>query len=382
MRNNGLLSFVAMAAVLVALAGCGSTSLLEGKKIDYKSAGKLPPLEIPPDLTSPSADNRFAVPDVSPQGSATFSVYNKEKAGQPQASTMTSNLLPTQDKVRVERAGTQRWLVVKATPEQVWPVVKEFWQENGFLIKLEVPESGVMETDWAENRAKIPQDAIRSVLSKVMDGLYSTAERDKFRTRLERGAEQGTAEIYISHRGMYEVIEGGDGGNRTVWQPRPADPELEADMLRRLMVRFGVEEARSQSLMTADGKAERARVTRTQEGAGSLALNDTFDRAWRRVGLALDRVGFTVEDRDRSSGLYFVRYVDPEIDGKKEEKGFISKLAFWKSDDKNKDKLEQYRIQVMAARGGSVVNILNKDGSVEKSETASRILNLLFEQLK
>jgi outer membrane protein assembly factor BamC len=382
MNNRFLVSFVVIMG-LALMAGCGSTSLLEGKKIDYKSAGKLPPLEIPPDLTSPTADNRFAVPDVNPQGSAMFSVYNKERAGQPQTETASSNLLPSQDKVRVERAGSQRWLVVNATPEQIWPVIKEFWQENGFLIKLEVPESGVMETDWAENRAKIPQDAIRSVLSKVMDGLYSTAERDKFRTRLERGAEQGTAEIYISHRGMYEVIEGGDGGNRTVWQPRPADPELEADMLRRLMVRFGVEEVRSQSLMVADGKRERARVTRTQEGAGSLTLYDTFDRAWRRVGLALDRVGFTVEDRDRSKGLYFVRYVDPDIDGKrKEEKGFMSKLAFWKGDDKNKGNLGQYRIQVMATSEGSAVNILNKDGAVESSETAAGILNLLFEQLK
>jgi len=381
MNNRFLSSFVVITAVAL-MAGCGSTSLLEGKKIDYKSAGKLPPLEIPPDLTSPTADNRFAVPDVSPQGSAMLSVYNKERAGQPQTATATSNLLPSQEKVRVERAGSQRWLVVNATPEQVWPVVKEFWQENGFLIKMEVPESGVMETDWAENRAKIPQDAIRSVLSKVMDGLYSTAERDKFRTRLERGAEQGTAEIYISHRGMYEVIEGGDGGNRTVWQPRPADPELEADMLRRLMVRFGVEEVRSQSMMVADGKRERAKVTRAQGGAGSLTLYDTFDRAWRRVGLSLDRVGFTVVDRDRSKGLYFVRYVDPDIDGKKEEKGFMSKLAFWKGDGKDKDKLEQYRIQVMATSEGSAVNILNKDGAVENSETAARILNLLFEQLK
>lgn len=382
MNNRFLASFVVIIG-LALMAGCGSTSLLEGKKIDYKSAGKLPPLEIPPDLTSPTADNRFAVPDVNPQGSAMFSVYNKERAGQPQTATASSNLLPSQDKVRVERAGSQRWLVVNATPEQIWPVIKEFWQENGFLIKLEVPESGVMETDWAENRAKIPQDAIRSVLSKVMDGLYSTAERDKFRTRLERGAEQGTAEIYISHRGMYEVIEGGDGGNRTVWQPRPADPEIEADMLRRLMVRFGVEEVRSQSLMVADGKRERARVKRTQEGAGSLTLNDTFDRAWRRVGLALDRVGFTVEDRDRSKGLYFVRYVDPDMDGKKkEEKGFMSKLAFWKGDGKDKDKLEQYRIQVMATSEGSAVNVLNKDGVVENSETATGILNLLFEQLK
>lgn len=382
MRKNRFVSLVVAIAAAASMAGCGSTSFLEGKKIDYKSAGKLPPLEVPPDLTSPTADNRFAVPDVSPQGSATFSAYNKERAGQPQVSASASNLLPSQDKARVERAGSQRWLVVNATPEQVWPVVKDFWQENGFLIKQEVPESGVMETDWAENRAKIPQDPIRSVLSKVVDGLYSTAERDKFRTRLERGSTQGTTEIYISHRGMYEVIEGGDGGNRTVWQPRPADPELEADMLRRLMVRFGVEEARTQSLIVADGKQERAKLTQTRDGAGSLALTDTFDRAWRRVGLALDRVGFTVVDRDRSKGLYFVRYVDPDIDGKKEEKGFLSKLAFWKGDGKNKDKPEQYRIQILAANGESEVSVLNKDGAVEKSETVTRILNLLFEQLK
>lgn len=382
MRKNRLMSLMVTIAVAASIAGCGSTSLLESKKIDYKSAGKLPPLEIPPDLTSPTADNRFAVPDVNPQGSATFSVYNKERAGQSPVSADTSNLLPSQEKVRVERAGSQRWLVVNATPEQVWPVVKDFWQENGFLIKQEIPESGVMETDWAENRAKIPQDAIRSVLSKVVDGLYSTAERDKFRTRLERGSAQGTTEIYVSHRGMFEVIEGGDGGNRTVWQPRPADPELEADMLRRLMVRFGVEEARSQSLMVAEGKQERAKLAQTQDGASNLALSDTFDRAWRRVGLALDRVGFTVVDRDRSKGLYFVRYVDPDIDGKKDEKGFLSKLAFWKGDGKNKDKPEQYRIQILAANGGSEVSVLNKDGAVEKSETVTRILNLLFEQLK
>jgi len=381
MRNKRLLLLVAATSVLVVMSGCGSTSLLEGKKVDYKSAGKLPPLEIPPDLTSPTADNRFAVPDASPQGSATFSGYNKERAGQPQAATV-SNLLPAQEKVRVERAGTQRWLVVNATPEQVWPVVKEFWQEMGFLVKLEVPESGLMETDWAENRAKIPQDPIRNVLSKVVDGLYSTAERDKFRTRLERGAEPGTTEIYISHRGMYEVIEGGDGGTRTVWEPRPADPEIEADMLRRLMVRFGVDEAHAKSVMTADGKHEQARITRNKEGAGSLTLYDTFDHAWRRVGLSLDRVGFTVVDRDRSKGLYYVRYVDPEGDGVKNEKGFLSKLAFWKGDDKSKDKPEQYRIQVSASSDGSVVSVLNKDGALEKSDTASRILNLLFEQLK
>ncbi len=288
-KTAAVLAVIAMPVVL----GACSSFELPTKKIDYKSAGKLPPLEIPPDLTSPGADNRYAVPDISPQGSATFSVYNKERSGKVQQGP--ADLLPDQGKVRVERAGTQRWLVVNAAPGEVWPVVKEFWQELGFIVKLEMPEAGVMETDWAENRAKIPQDPIRNVLSKVVDGLYSTAERDKFRTRLER-AGTGNTEIYISHRGMYEVIQGGDGGTKTIWEPRPADPELEAEMLRRLMVRFGVEEVRSQAMLTAAAQ-EHAKIERNDAG-GSLSLYDPFDRAWRRVGLALDRIGLALWQSD------------------------------------------------------------------------------------
>lgn len=385
MTSRKFLRYCVVAALVLSSAGCGSLSILESKKVDYKSSGKLPPLEVPPDLTAPSADDRYAVPDVSPQGSATFSTYSKERGGQPQVTQASQgNLLPSVDKVRVERSGTQRWLVVNATPEQVWPVVKEFWQELGFLIKIETPESGVMETDWAENRANIPQDFIRSTLGKVLDSLYSTAERDKFRTRLERSGESVT-EIYISHRGMSEVFEGsvtGSSSGRTVWQPRPADPELEADMLRRLMVRFGVDEARAKTQVAADETRQRARITRTAEGAGSLTMVDPFDRAWRRVGLALDRVGFTVEDRDRSKGMYFVRYVDPETDGTKEEKSMLSKLAFWKSGDKGLNRNEQFRIHITESGEGCLVRVLNKDGIAGKSETTDRILTLLHEQLK
>lgn len=373
-------TFVLPLTLLALLGGCSSTSFLEGKKIDYKSAGKVPPLEVPPDLTAPSSDSKFVVPDVNPQGSATYSAYSRERAGQPQATG--SSLLPSPDKVSVERSGNQRWLVVRATPEQVWPTVKEFWQELGFIIKTETPESGVMETDWAEDRAKIPQDMIRNTLGKVIDGLYSTAERDKFRTRLERGAESGVTEIYISHRGMVEVIEGGDGGNRTVWQPRPADAGLEAEMLRRLMVRFGVDETRAQAQVASAAAVERAKLGASQDGMQTLTVLDPFDRAWRRVGLALDRIGFTVVDRDRSTGVYFVRYADPEIDGKKEGKGWLSKLAFWNSDESRKMRQEQYRILVTQNADACLVRVQNKDGKAEVSETAGKILKLLHEQLK
>ena len=362
----------------------GACSIIpETKKIDYKSAGKkAPTLEVPPDLTAVTSDDRFAVPDSGTRGSATFSDYSKDRTANAQSETQ--NLLPKLDNAQVERAGSQRWLVVKATPDQVWPVVREFWQENGFIINSEKPDAGIMETDWAENRAKIPQDIIRNTLGKVLDSLYSTSERDKFRTRLEPGKVPGTTEIYISHRGMYEVIKGGDGGTQTVWEPRPADPELEAEFLRRLMVRFGVEESRSKELIASAATQERAKLTRLpNNGGSSLAIFDPFDRAWRRTGLALDRVGFTVVDRDRSKGIYYVRYVDPESDVYDGEKpGFLSKLAFWRSNDKTKNKNEQYQIHVAEAGEESKISLLSKDGAADNSNTANKILNLLYEQLK
>jgi len=370
-----------LAAVL--LAGC-SGILPESKKIDYKSAVKAPTLEIPPDLTSPTRDDRYAVPDSGGRGSATFSAYAAERDPQARTSARNSEVLPQVDKTRIERSGTQRWLVVAGTPDQIWPVIKDFWQETGFLVDVELPEAGVMETDWAENRAKIGQDWLRSTLGKVLDSLYSTAERDKFRTRIEPGSEPGTVDIFISHRGMYEIYVT-EGKDQTRWQPRDADPELEAEMLRRLMVRFGTEEKKAEAMLAVakERQVERAKLTRSDSGQGALELQERFDRAWRRVGLSLDRVGFTVEDRDRSKGLFFVRYVDPEKDDKKkDEKGFLSKLAFWKGDDKSADPRIQYRILVRDEGSRCTVQVLTREGGADQSETAKKILALLYEQLK
>jgi outer membrane protein assembly factor BamC len=359
------------------LAACGSFEI-PTKKIEYKSAGRLPPLDVPPDLTRPSTDDRFVVPD-GRGGAATFSAYQKDRGGRVEAAG-SGSVLPEQDNVRLERAGTQRWLVVKGEPEQIWPVVKEFWQETGFLVNSENPESGVMETDWAENRARIPDGFVRNTLGKLLDQVYSTGERDKFRTRLERGSQPGTTEIYVSHRGMEEVYTNREL-EQTRWQARPSNPDLEADMLRRLMVRLGVQEERAKTVLAAGQAPARAVLRKGSDGA-ALSLNEQFDRAWRRVGLALDRVGFTAEDRDRSNGIYFVRYIDPEIDNKSaDNKGLLSRLKFWGGSN-DKQKQEQYRVIVKEAGERAEVNVLNKEGVREQSPTANRILTLLYEQLK
>jgi len=374
---NRRLHSLSLSLLVVALAGC--SMIPEARKIDYKSAGKVPTLEVPPDLSQVARDDRYAVPDANGKGSATFSAYTADRsvAGQAQNSVV----LPQVDKVRVERSGNQRWLVVALPADKLWDTVKDFWQETGFIIKQELPDAGVMETDWAENRAKIGDDFIRNTLGGLLDSLYSTGERDKFRTRFEAGSEPGTTDIFISHRAMEEVYTS-SAKDETRWQPRQSDPELEAEMLRRLMVRLGSEEKRAEVSLAAAKAEPRAKLAKADDGSGKLEVLERFDRAWRRVGLALDRVGFTVEDRDRARGLYFVRYVDPEADNAKKDEGFFAKLAFWKGKEAATNGKGQYRVHVSDAGAQTVVQVLSSEGGTDRSDTAKKILALLFQQLQ
>ena len=373
---NAIQRFAVVLTAVFALAACSGT-LLEGKKIDYKSAGTAKPLNVPDDLSKPPTSDRYNIPD-SPSGSATASEYVEGQGNRPGAAPAPTAVLPSQEKVRFERAGSQRWIVVDADADALWPVIKEFWQDNGFLLYVESQKTGVMETDWAENRAKIPDSFIRKVIGKVLDSAYSSPERDRFRTRLERGQKDGTTEIYISHRGMAQVNTSKDRySEKVMWQVRPVDPDLEAEMLSRLALRLG---ARDDQIKTQAKAADQPKATIAKSGElpEALMLVDSFDRAWRRVGLALDRVGFTVEDRDRSKGLYFVRYVDADAADK--EKGFWSKMAFWRDDGPKKD--EQYRVSVAGATSGTEVKVLDAKGQKSSSPTAGRILALLQQELK
>jgi outer membrane protein assembly factor BamC len=365
-----LAALIVVAAAALALAGCETSP---GKRIDYQSVSSAPPLEIPPDLSTPRFDDRFAV--------NTASGLAQQDANRPR----NVELLPKNPDAHIARAGQERWLVVKATPEQAWTEVHKFWTDMGFVIASEQPQFGTMETDWAENRAEIPNDIFRKYIGKYIDIFYDTYKRDKFRTRIEHGLEPGTTEIYLSHRGM-EQMPTTKVDNSTpaafAWAPTPENPELEAEMLSRLMVRFGASEPQAEAAVAqSTAQPDRARIEK-QDGVSKLVVDDTFDRAWRRVGLALDRSGFTVVDRDRSKGLYYVRYADPEADMSKKdrEKGFLSKLMFWKTDDK--DKPENYRVLVAEASPKSLVSVQDANGAQDRSDVADRILGLIRDQLK
>jgi outer membrane protein assembly factor BamC len=366
-----------LTALALSLAAC--TTVFESDKVDYRGAKKAAPLDVPPDLTQLQKDNRYTVPDG--RGVATASGFQQARGAQavagPAAASGTIGPVST-DAVRIERAGDQRWLVVKQSPEQLWPQLKQFWLDSGFTVEEESATTGTMETNWVENRSKIPQDFIRRALGRVFDSAYSTGERDKFRTRLER-LPDGSTEIYISHRGAEEVLTGPQNES-TKWTTRGSDPGLEAQFLGRLVARLtGAEDpkdvkAAQETVANATPAPQQAKLA-----GDKVQVDETFDRAWRRVGLALDRVGFTVEDRDRVQGVYFVRYVDPEAANKE---GFFKRL-FTSSDEKAKE-AQRYRVLVKPAAEGNVseVSVQSSDGKPETSATGAKILGLLHNELK
>jgi outer membrane protein assembly factor BamC len=358
------LSLLAAAAVLA--TGC---SILQEDKIDYQSAVRGVALDVPPDLTQLSRDSRYNVPSTV----VTASGYQTAQPAPVAGSTTAVNAVGD---VRIERAGNQRWLVIDRPAEKLWVPLRDFWHENGFLLEVDQENLGILETNWAENRAKLPQDLFRRTVGRVFESLYSTGERDKFRTRLERNAAGGT-EIYISHRGMMEVYSSAQK-DQTVWQPRPTDVELETEFLRRLMVKLGSSETQAQAAVASAPPPAMARLV-TVDNLPTLQLDDGFDNAWRRVGLSLDRTGFTVEDRNRTQGIYFVRYV-PTQSTEKAETGFFGRL--FGAATPAAAAPAKYQIAVRSSGNSSTVSVLDEKGQATASANAQSILQLLVNELK
>jgi len=396
-NSTGAPATLTLTAIALLLAGAGLggcstvTDAMSGDKIDYRSGGaKTPGLEIPPDLTQLAKDSRYQQAGGSVSAATFQGGPTAGAAATPAAAPTTPNVAPQSlGSSTIERQGNDRWLHTTLTPDQLWPQLQAFWKERGFTIVQDMPAAGVMETDWAENRAKLPQDFIRSSIGRVFDSAYSTGELDKFRTRVERGTNGGT-DVFITHRGMVETVTG-QNKDSTIWQPRPADPQLEGEFLSRLMIKLGEKEdaAKAQVAVTGPVSAAsgpiastapvRARVVDGQPGA-TLEVDDGFDRAWRRVGVALDRSGFTVEDRDRGQGIYFVRYIDPKFAGKEEPNFFQKFFSFGKKDEGGP---ARYRVVVKGQSvGKSLVSVLNNTGQPENGEAGKRITSLLLEDLK
>lgn len=353
---------------VVALSGCSTWNQLMGteESVDYRSTVRADPLSIPPDLTQVNQDARYR----APEGTATFSEYAQTEQ-QRRSVTDADRVLPQQEGIRVMRDGDLRWLVVDQPAEEIYPRIIEFWNMQGFTIRNQDPRAGVIETDWAENRAKIPEGWIRRALGAIIDQVFDSGERERFRTRLERVGDR--TEIYVSHQHMEETPTA--DGTTFKWVFGQEDPGLNAAMLARMMVFLCTDVDRAQQLVTeAEQNPQTPDIRTAEDGTAQLLMDEAFDRAWRRVGVAIDSAGFTVDDRDRSTGDFYVRYLDVDTGVKIEQQNFIGRLF----GQRNTAEAEQYRINVAQQGAGSRVAVLDAQGQVQDTETARRILSVLM----
>ncbi len=389
-KTRGALSGGVLVACVVLAGGCSGALQDELGRVgtdrqpSYKTSRSAPPLEIPPDLTSSSIRDTLAIPGVG----ATYSQHASGEAGS--GTQSAAAVLPEVENARIERSGDQRWLVISMAPEEAWSRLRDFWIDQGFAVETAEPDVGVMETDWAAVETPLPAGALKRLTNLINKGLHGVAVRDRYRTRIERGAEAGTTEIYISHRGAEQTYIGDDASpgqqddvGKMVWQLRPSDPGLEAVMLSRLMIFLGVDEQRASAAVAEGAAAEsRARLVNEDGGTPSIALDEGFSRAWRRTGAALDRAGFTVEDRDRSRGLFFVQYSSQGDGAQNEKSGWLSRLKFW--EDAEADEGDgAYLVRVVGETAAtSSIAVLDEEGNPLASPTAQRILTVLHEQLE
>ena len=245
------------------------------------------------------------------------------------------------------------------------------------MLAVEQPTLGMMETDWAENRADCRRTSCRARSARSSTSSATRYKRDKFRTRIERGTEPGTVEIYISHRG---VGAGADDDDR---QPLAGGVRLGGDAAqsrargRNADAADGAASARPSRPRDGggagrDGRAgpERARLEKDADGSYQLVVDDRFDRAWRRVGLALDRIGFTVVDRDRSQGRVLRPLCRSRHRRRQEGQGLPRQAHVL--EDRRPSKPEQYRIMVAEATPRSVVTVQDPNGAPDKTRDRAR----------
>ncbi len=366
--------FFILVLVFITLSACSTTAQDEGYKGIYSgTVSTEQSLDVPPDLVSPDSSSAMSIPGLSNTGTS-FSEYSTSGAGS------SSNVLPASSSgVRFVRDGDMFWLQINAKPEEIWGQVRTFFKDLGFSFVTESPVNGLLETNWLENRFDVPTGWIASMLG----GLFSTGLMDKYRIRIERTDKKGVSLLFITHQGLKEQASGdyyGDTDLSIQWVPRQPDPELEAEMLQRFLIFRGIAKKRAKQIVSKNKSIERAKLVKDKTtDSYIIEVAEIFPRTWRRISIALDRMGIIIEDRNRSKGLYYIKTTEDFIKNGTEDKGWFASI--FSSNDKPL-KVAEFRLSVEDLENRSVIRLMDADGEQDKSKTGYFILKKLKEHLR
>ena len=362
-RAGSTLTHLFLFVVLVALAACSTGGSKAGYDTGHSHRGKS--LEVPPELELPRKNETLSVPVVN-DGTA---------AGR--SPVADRRLLPATPQGRLVQEGDIRYLLINKPLTDVWRDAQEFFRTLGFKIASQAPAIGVFQTDWQENHLYQSSGWFSRLINKVT----SADVMDRFRVRLERvEGEPNQTRVYLTYQGVEQVVVNEDSSSdldETRWQLRPPDPEREAEMMLRFLVYLGMSEEAAKQATTAARDEPRAEMRET-DGVPVLLVKENFARTWRRVGLALDRLGLVVDDRDRSKGLYFVRLGEDFIAHRIAKQGFFDRLFKGEKDLADK----RYIIRLDERGDVTVVVPHDGEGNPEQGEIGKLLIKLLHEQLR
>lgn len=356
------------------LSACSSTTVVDD---DYKGVYNTKKstkhaLEVPPDLVAPDSSNALNIPSLSGSG-ANFSEYSNLGAGS------GNNVLPKSAAgTRFVREGRSFWLEIESKPDEIWRQARSFFMDLGFSFVRENPVNGLIETNWLENRLDVPTGWFSSLLG----GLFSTGLMDKYRIRIEHGDKDNVSLLFITHQGLKEVSYGNwsETDYSIKWQPRESDPELEAEMLQRFLVFRGVAKAQAKQLTSQKKNIEIAKLVKDKSGLNNIIeVNEIFPRTWRRISIALDRMGLVIEDRNRSKGIYYIKTTEDFIKGDSEDKSWLESIFTSKNEQL---KIEPFQLSVDDVENKTIIGILNGSGEKDNSKTGYFILKKLQAQLR
>jgi outer membrane protein assembly factor BamC len=356
-----------LVAAVFSLSACSSTPDYKGV---YDSDQDETSLEVPPDLNAPQPDSNQELPEQDDLV-RTYSGYQQNVLSKP-----ADSLLKTYDDMHFVRSGSLFWLEVDAPPQEVWGEVRDFFRKVGFQIENEQPALGLMETNWKENKVNVPSNWLASLFSFAS----SSGLRDKYRIRLEETDDKNKTRVFIAHQGMKEVEVNEEASSaadpvQTAWEPRPPDPDLEAEMLMRFMAYRGLSENKAKEKIAKAGPPQQQSEVKQSNEESVLEVYEPFARTWRHVGLALDRLGFYVEDRNRSAGVYYIRL--PEDFTIEEDQGWLASVF---GSDKKSPKNLKYLL-VLKDQGEHTTVELRSRGDMKKEDLA-KLSKAILEKIR
>jgi len=339
---------------------------------DYSSQGVAPKkdnLVVPPGLTTPEMNKNYQMVN-QPDANARYQL-SKIKG------------------MRIDQGGSQRWLVIESrTVDSMWPAMLSFLSQLGLSVRYQNENIGVIQTDWATRNSNVGQTDIRAFFQWVGWGeMYSMPTQYMFRVTMWQSGND--VQIFVTSIQMSEVYPGcGKVVNSSIetsdrqvtrWMPLPPNPQLDLEFLMQFMAFSGLNTQQIKSVK-AQLQVESAALFESATAiAGRVVINDSFDRAWWRVAVALDRVGLGIADRNRATGEYFVYEMQSQINAPRE--GFFSKL-FGASNGKSlKIPDAQYTIKLVTNGDKTTLTMNAINGQTEAKAKIDKYLTDLAKQL-